>query len=247
MQRCIEPEWLDQLPSEDAGAVGSRHDLRRLNAWMGNVGIMARALLSALQQTRSPRLIELGAGDGHFMLKVARKLSRRWQPKQVILVDQRPAGAFVTCRALAALGWPAQPVIADAFQWLQHERAPEDAIIGNLFLHHFDRSRLAELFELIARLAVAFVGVEPRRSRLALSFSRMTRLIGCNAVTRHDAPASVRAGFTGQELSSAWPNPVDWELRETPAGLFSHLFVARRANATFLSLAFPGSVQAASG
>jgi len=59
-------------------------------------------------------------------------------------------------------------------------------------------------------------------------FSRAVGLIGCNRVTRHDAPASVRAGFTGRELSQLWPEPESWLLEERAAGPFSHLFVAQR-------------------
>jgi len=59
-------------------------------------------------------------------------------------------------------------------------------------------------------------------------FSRLLRLIGCNRVTRHDAPISVRAGFTGQELSQLWPAGQGWLLEERPAGWFSHLFIAQR-------------------
>ena len=36
MKRVVEPELLDQLPPEDPGAMGSRRDLQRLNAWMAN-------------------------------------------------------------------------------------------------------------------------------------------------------------------------------------------------------------------
>jgi hypothetical protein len=39
---------------------------------------------------------------------------------------------------------------------------------------------------------------------------------------------SVRAGFSGRELSALWPKG-DWLLEERHAGLFSHLFTARRA------------------
>src|SRR5437879_2754268 len=44
MQRCVEPEWLDELPPNDPRAKGSRRDLQRIHSWMGNVGIMARLL-----------------------------------------------------------------------------------------------------------------------------------------------------------------------------------------------------------
>jgi hypothetical protein len=47
------------------------------------------------------------------------------------------------------------------------------------------------------------------------------------AVTRHDAPASVRAGFAGLELSALWPNEGRWELHESTR-LFAHCFVARK-------------------
>jgi hypothetical protein len=53
-------------------------------------------------------------------------------------------------------------------------------------------------------------------------------MLGCNAVTCHDATVSVRAGFSGRDLSVLWPPSADWELSESRAGLFSHLLVARR-------------------
>ena len=53
-------------------------------------------------------------------------------------------------------------------------------------------------------------------------------MIGCNAVTRHDAAVSVRAGFLGNELSALWPDQKNWQLTERRTGLFSHLFVAQK-------------------
>jgi hypothetical protein len=97
-----------------------------------------------------------------------------------------------------------------------------------LFLHHFSEAQLAGLFREAARRAGVFVAVEPRRSRFVLVFSRWVWLIGCGPVTRHDAPVSVRAGFAQDELSQLWPADGNWVLDEGPAGLFSHLFVARR-------------------
>jgi hypothetical protein len=47
-------------------------------------------------------------------------------------------------------------------------------------------------------------------------------------VTRHDATVSVRAGFSGDELSALWPDKKNWQLTEHRTGFFSHLFVARR-------------------
>jgi hypothetical protein len=60
----------------------------------------------------------------------------------------------------------------------------------------------------------------------------MLSFIGCNAVTCHDAPVSVRAGFKGRELSTLWPRDGEWEITERRAGLFSYLFVAHRKSGT---------------
>ena len=72
--------------------------------------------------------------------------------------------------------------------------------------------------------------VEPRRSALARAGTRLLFLIGCNDVTRHDALVSVEAGFTGWEITALWPADPAWEAPvEARAGLFSHVFSARKA------------------
>jgi len=229
MERCIEAEWLDRLPVDDPGAIGSRRDLRVLNFWMGNAGIVARALTFAPGIQVANRVIELGTGDGHFLLQVARRLGRTWKPKRAVLIDRQNAVASGTRKAFAALGWELETVQADVFDWLEvPAAAASDLIITNLFAHHFDDSQLAALLLHVARHAQLFISVEPRRSLWALCFSRLLGIIGCNRITRHDAPASVRAGFKHKEISRLWPANADWVLKERPAGMFSHLFIATR-------------------
>jgi len=160
---------------------------------------------------------------------VARRLGPGWQGTSAVLLDRRNIVSAETRQVFAALGWGASPVEADALDWLRQPTAPAcDAMIANLFLHHFPAAQLAELLHAAAGLARTFFAVEPRRSARGLLFSRLLRLIGCNRVTRHDAPISVRAGFTGQELSQLWPAGQGWLLEERPAGWFSHLFIAQR-------------------
>ena len=196
--RSLEPEWLDHLPPEDPRAVRSRADLRRVNAIMGNARIIARHLGGAR------RVADLGGGDGSLMQAVQRRLKRELE---ITIVD-RVCGLEV-------------------FDFLANTRAPLDAIVANLFLHHLTQADLRRLFALAATRAPLFVACEPRRSALALAGARLMWFIGANDVTRHDAVASVRAGFAGGELSDAWPAAPGWSLEERPAPPFSHLFVAR--------------------
>ena len=229
MERCIRAELLDELPWDDPGAVQSRKDLLRVNAWMGNAGIMARALRSACPRPKGRRLVDLGAGDGRFLWRVARRLGPDWQGTNVVLLDRRNIVSPETRQGLAVLDWSVTPVEAEVLDWLRQPAAPAcDAMVGNLFLHHFPAVQLAELLRAAAGMARAFIAVEPRRSARSLLFSRLLPLIGCNQVTQHDAPISVRAGFAGQEISQLWPTGQGWTLQERPAGCFGHLFVAQR-------------------
>jgi len=215
--RVVEPEWLDTLAPEDPRARHSRRDLARLNAVMRNAGIVAREL----RTTAIARIAEIGAGDGAFALRLASRLPVR--EASFVLLDRLPAPA-----PSPQGGWRFETATRDALEWLADEATGSfDAIVANLFLHHFDDAPLARLLDAIARRAARFVACEPRRSILALGGSRLVGLLGCNDVTRHDAVSGVCAGFSGREISALWKAP-GWRLEERPRGLFSHVFTAVR-------------------
>ena len=227
LARRVEAEWLDILPADDPRAVRSRHDLRRINRLMATASLLGPPLDALLRRSTPVRLVELGAGDGQTLLRIAQRRARNWPKVDLQLLDIAPVVGAHTLAAFRALGWDAEVIEADVFDWLgrQHSGSPP-VVVASLFLHHFDSERLRALLAGIAQRAGAFVCCEPRRSTLALAGSRLLGLIGCNAVTRHDALVSVRAGFLGRELCGVWPEARAWTLDEGPAGLFSHRFLA---------------------
>ncbi|HEY5234343.1 MAG TPA: hypothetical protein VIK35_12490 [Verrucomicrobiae bacterium] len=227
MKRRVQPELLDTLPAGDPRAVHSRRDLRRVNGWMRQHVLMAAVLQKMLHRHPPGQITELGAGDGTFLLRVARKVSPRWPDVKVALADRHKCVSAETLAAFVELGWPAEAVVADVFDWLQTSGAGK-VVIANLFLHHFENARLAELFRLISQHANLFIATEPRRARWPLFCSRLLWVTGCNEVTRHDAVVSVQAGFFGEELSALWPDRQNWRLAEHRAGAFSHLFIAEK-------------------
>lgn len=228
MKRLVEPELLDDLPHDDPHAVASRRDIARINRLMGNGQILLNALRAGSPEQTPERIVELGAGDGSFMLELAGRLSPEWREVELVLVDQRSVVSAKTRAAFGRLGWRLDVAVADVFDWLEKSSARTDIILANLFLHHFQEKDLARLLSLAAARCDLFAACEPRRGMLPQLFSRMTGFIGCNAVTRHDAVASVRAGFAGKELCALWPSNMEWRLRECNVGLFSHHFSARR-------------------
>ena len=221
--RVLQAEWLDELAPGDPRAIRSRADLRRVNALMGSARLISRAMGKHLEEGKPLRIADLGAGDGTLALAVARRLRR---PRvRLMLVDRAPAVHGVTLDGLAALGWHARIVAADVFEFLAAAHEPFDAILVNLFLHHFDDTRLSRLLAAAAQRTRLLVACEPRRAALALAGSRLLWALGCNDVTRHDALASVRAGFAGREIGALWP-AAGWRLEESAAWPFSHLFCA---------------------
>jgi len=229
--RRIEPEWLDELPPSNPRAMRSRRDLRRVNALMRNAAIVARELRRSFHEGAPHAIAEIGAGDGTFMLRLAEKTATQWKDVHVVLLERQDIVSPETRAEFVSLGWRAESVTADVFEWLARPAARIfDVIIANLFLHHFDAARLTALLSLAAQRTRMFIACEPRRSGLALVGSRLLGVVGCNDVSRHDAVVSVRAGFAGQELSALWPASRAWTLQERAHGLFSHCFIASRVN-----------------
>jgi hypothetical protein len=252
MPRTVATEILDGLPADDPAARRSRSDLRRVHRAMGTRAILLRALRGAEIgkgdesrqgrrehfNARAPlRVLELGAGDGTLMLGVARVLAPSWPRVEITLLDRQKLVGRREVAAYADIGWKASVRVADVQDWAAQAvcgpaegtlAAHWDLIVTNLFLHHFRGLELQALLGAVAVSSSRFCACEPRRSWLALAAARMVGLIGANAVTRVDAVRSVRAGFTGREISALWPgHQGDWHLQEYPAGLFSHCFRAR--------------------
>jgi len=223
--RRVEPELLDALSPADPLAEKARRDLRLVNALMGHAAIWKRILKKAALPHTPSAIVDLGAGDGTFMLRLSRVGA--WPGAKLYLVDRQPAVAGSTLGKFAESGLHAEVVEAEVNDWLD-DTSPVDMILANLFLHHFSDAPLKELLRRIAQKTQVFAACEPRRSKVALAGSHLLGLIGCGPVTRYDAVVSVRAGFTGSEISALWPDKHNWRLEEYSTGLFSHGFFARR-------------------
>jgi hypothetical protein len=228
LKRTVEPELLDELPVDDPRAVRSRRDLQMLNGLMLHASIFHAALTREVKQP--PHVVaEIGAGDGTLALKLAKRMHTLWPAVHLILVDQQNLVSNDTLKAFRQLGWFAEVVVADVFEWMASVQNV-DVVLANLFLHHFTDERLRELFCLISERTKCLVACETRRDWPSMIVCRYLGLVGCNSVTRHDALASVRAGFIGTELSALWPARSGWESSERAAFISTHLFIARRTN-----------------
>jgi hypothetical protein len=229
LPRRTEPELLDGLAAEDPRAQRSRNDLRRIHRAMATLSIVTRALDRGTTAFRPCSLLELGAGDGSLILRLAQRRAARWPDVRVTLVDRLDLVAPQTLDGLRHVGWTPRVVAMDVFDWLARpDETRWDIVFANLFMHHFSSGELTQLFGEVAGRTRVFLCCEPNRSALPLAGSHLVGLLGAGPVTRRDAVSSVRAGFRAPELSELWPDSKDWVLEEYAAGLFSHCFLAIR-------------------
>lgn len=181
----------------DPRAIRSRWDLKWINTFLGNERRILRELRRHGKDTAS--IVELGAGEG-FLCK---HLCGNFR------------GATVTGLDLASR--PSH--LPESIDWVRGDFLETltdisgESCIGSLILHHFSNADLGRLGMLLARFRT-LVFCEPLRRRLPMFLSRMA-LPFAGEVTRHDMPASIRAGFRKGELPLLLGlDPSRWEVRE---------------------------------
>jgi hypothetical protein len=104
-----------------------------------------------------------------------------------------------------------------------------DVVVANLVLHHFTDEQLVRIGERLPDAARLLVFNEPARRRRHIWQTFLLPLTGAHAVTRHDAPVSVCAGFAADELAGVLGLDAKRWLWETHLTLWgAYRLVARR-------------------
>jgi hypothetical protein len=195
---------------------------------MRSVSALNHALARLRLRAPPKHILELGAGDGTLLLRLAAALKPRWAAVKLTLLDRQHIVDSETVADYRDRGWDVTTVCEDVLSWARQSAHQQyDLCVATLFLHHFQDLELRELLRGVAAQSRAFIAIEPRRGVPAKVGSRLIGLLGANAVTREDAVKSVDAGFIGHEITAAWPSTEErwWtdEYREVP---FSHGFIA---------------------
>ena len=198
LDRVIIPEILDSLNPADPRAIRSRRDLRLIDHYLGNSRWIVRQLQK--QMPRPARIIEIGAGEGGLCCIIHKAIPS----SDITGLDLIPRPANFP----RGIQW----LSGDFFQTLTNIEA--DTCIGSLILHHFSEQALRDLgARLQSFRTLAFC--EPLRCRVPLFLSKLSCPF-MSEVTRHDMPASIRAGFRPGELPALLGlNSKKWSLSES--------------------------------
>lgn len=186
--REVEPELLDQLPSDDPVAVKIHRDILRFNQLMGNFRWMSRELSQCLRP--GDRVLEVAAGQGHLLSSLA---------KRGVLSEAAQVAAFdAACPRPENCPEGVEWTVCRAEEFTEYSNY--DVILVCHFLHQLPTEALRELGAQFrhARLVIA---AEPRRHPLAVGLCKASRLIGFSEFGIGDALTSIHAGFRGDELT----------------------------------------------
>jgi hypothetical protein len=212
MNRTLQPELLDALSPDHPAALHNRRDLRIINRVTGNHRWLERAL--AARALPAERLLEIGAGDGGFLARLATR-------------NLRADGLDL---------WPRPAALPAAQAWHRADLRRFDrfadypVVFGNLIFHQFGDPDLAVLGNTLRSTARVIVACEPARRRVSQAlFAAIAPLLWANYVTLHDAHVSIAAGFRRDELPVALGlDPAAWSWQCTVSWLGSYRMVATR-------------------
>ena len=197
MNRILTAELLDHLDPADPRAVRSRRDLRMLDGFLGNSRWILRCLKHFCGQPGG--VVELGSGEG----QLCRRIRTLYPTCDITGLDRisRPEGLPPSIR------W----VSGDFLETLLTVEA--DVCCGSLILHHFDTPDLQRIGREFRRFPLLLF-TEPHRGSLPLRMAGLASPFA-GEVTRHDMPASIRAGLRKGELAPLLGlDPARWEIRE---------------------------------
>lgn len=195
MRRLVTPELLDDDLGSPAEVAASLVDLRHINQWFGGtrttIALLRRVANSCNKGELS--LLEIGAGQGDVPMSAAKSLAKEGISLSVTLLDR-------LATHLPRNG--ARSVASDALR-LPFGDGSFDVVSCSLFAHHFSPENLKVLLVEALRVSRCAVIVNDLvRSRLHLLMVYMGLPLFRSRITWNDAPASVRAAYTIDEMES---------------------------------------------
>lgn len=192
MRRVETEEWLDRDDVSLADRARSLRDLQRFNRYAGGYRAYRLLIHRLIGRARRFSLLDLGTGSSDLLRCVEGQGSRiglDYKIQHLVLGRRGSSGTHL------------RRVAGDAFR-LPFRNSSIDVIASSHLFHHFTAEQNVEILSEALRVArVGVVITDTRRHLVPLIFVMalaVTRLV--SRITRNDAPASIRRGYTNAEV-----------------------------------------------
>jgi 2-polyprenyl-3-methyl-5-hydroxy-6-metoxy-1,4-benzoquinol methylase len=198
-------EWLDAETMDDAALRRNLADIRRINGLLGWTAFTVRGVarqakaISKITGKREFSLLDVASGSADIPLAIARWAERAGYDTRIVATDISPQ--IVAVAREQAAGTPSVTVERQDALSLPYAPGSFDIALCTLAIHHFEPESAIKLLAGMARVGKHVLVFDVARARLAYIGSLLlTRLLPMDAMTRHDAPASVRRAYSAAEL-----------------------------------------------
>jgi ubiquinone/menaquinone biosynthesis C-methylase UbiE len=198
-------EWLDAETMDDAALRRNLRDIRRINWLLGWTAFTVRGVArqaETMAKTSGKRefsLLDVASGSADIPLAIARWAERAGYTARIVATDISPQ--IIAVAREQSTGIPSVTVERQDALHLSYAPGSFDIALCTLAIHHFEPARAVELLASMARVSKHVLVFDVARARLAYIGSLLlTRLLPMDAMTRHDAPASVRRAYSATEL-----------------------------------------------
>jgi SAM-dependent methyltransferase len=192
--RSYQKELLDDLTVPFEEIQLNMHELNLINHWLGGHRITLEGIRKLLgkQLSGNPLVLEIGCGGGDNLKVVNRWAVAKRSGLRLVGVDINPA-----CIAYARDAFPRADYLVSDYRQTGKDIHP-DVIFSSLFCHHFTNDELVtQLRWMYERAEIGFFINDLHRHPLAYwSIRLLTSLFSKSRLVRHDAPVSVKRGFT---------------------------------------------------
>ena len=218
MKRVVTPELLDRDAGTPAEINTALNDLRRINRWFGGIGTTTHMIERVAGTTGQKRLslLDVAAASGDVAQKARERLQCAGMELAITLLDRAPSHL--------RNGLP--KVAADALA-LPFRDQSFDLVTCGLFAHHLEPPEIIQFVNeglRVVRLAVLINDLVRHPVHLALVYAGLP--LFRSHITHHDAPASVRAAYTREEMRQILSQSNATRVEVTASPLFRMAAIA---------------------
>lgn len=210
VSRTDRDELIDSEEPSEADFAACFADIARVNRYLGGSAAVLNplaVLLGDLPLDYTVRVLDIATGSADIPRAIVRaSRAGRFGAKrrvEVVATDNHPKVlAFARKKTPPALYPEIRVEPADAFA-LPYSDATFDVVLCSMAFHHFTPQQCITLLQEMNRLSRSgFIVNDLLRDRIACALIwTLTRLVGANRLTRHDAPLSVLRAYTRPEYA----------------------------------------------
>lgn len=205
-QRSCQKELLDDALLQGEELHENLKEINRVNKWLGGNSVTFSALRKVIEDSRNKLershfiLADLGCGDGYMLRTISDW--KRGAHYQLQLQGCDINLAAIEQAKINSIDYP--HIVYEKLDVFSEEftRKRFDIVMMNLFAHHLTDEQLIILMkQLKNQTRVALIINDLHRHWVPyFAIKYLTRLLPCSHLIKHDAPLSVRRGFTKKEL-----------------------------------------------